>query len=423
MCFNISLFKTGEDTLNTDEISDLYESDSDSNETHTSDNYIQSDNGDDLNMLIIEINKAEQLRNQKLAEFNEFNRMNNTDEIIESNHSITLNDKNKYELNYRFNEEDELMLNYVCCENGSLEESEDSNSISQQTNSHNLYIQKNYEKIYKNSRLDEQQKQMTDIDLTVLPKEFISSSYLSDASDGYNHTHVNQIDNQIINNYSNHTISNSLIEYDDLYIDQEQKTIDQSIAEQNPMDSHLLIRHNLIDSNLIDENLLDNCNSVDHRFLYDKSLLTEDLDLIPLSKLIVPPPPKLDSNLEEQNELLRTFKKATEDMKKMCQENSEQVNLNLITDYDYSNCFNSNNTQIARDLHSSSSADSGYESVLINNSQKLIDSNQKLINGSLEFDNNNSSQIDNYAHNFKSIKTMQPPKAPKRFIKLRGILF
>ena len=307
---------------------------------------MQSENGDDV--LIIEINKAK--------EFSEFHRMNNSDEIIEANPTLAGRQLASSAASYGFNEPS---MSFVC------ENAEESD---------------NPRADYYARSIIEHRQQATGIDLAALSPPKVSELIMYDNGDypcyqpGY---------------------TNSLIEYDDLYVDQH----DGSSDRQNDSLSNGQIEQTLVGQSLIDANLF-----------YNKELLSDDLDL---STLIVPPPPKLDSNLEEQDELLRNFQKATDELKNICQ---SCQNGNAVPDLDYTNCFGSNG-QVARDLHSSSSsADSGYESVLlINNSAKLVNINQKLISSNLS----SFTRPDQYVlGNHCTIS--QPPKAPPRFNKLKG---
>ena len=346
-------------------------------------------------MLIIEVNKAEQLRAKNLSDFNEFHRMNNSDEIIEANPTLAGRKLTGY---------NDGLMSFVGSESGcgAICENEEESSIDQRISRTGLN--------YPGRSIGHRNGQMCALSP---PKVSELITYDSGHYTGYLPTGY----------------TNSLIEYDDLYVDQQQQIdepdhtlanvsslmngqqlIGQQLIDQNLINQNL-IHQNLINSNLIDQNLISS------GLLYNKELLSEDLDL---STLIVPPPPKLDANLEEQDELLRNFQKATNELKNICQ--SCQSN-QMTADLDYSNGFVSNSfgsgVQVARDLHSSSSsADSGYESVLlINNSQKLVDINQKLIS------NNLSNFADSRSENCVLANhciIAQPPKAPPRLNKLKG---
>ena len=346
-----------------------------------------------MNLLIIEINKAEQMRAAKGlgGEFNEFHRMNNSDEIIEANPTLAGRKLAGDQANY--DETDELMMHFL---RGSPVESD--SSVGQR------FGHKYGDSEYKARSVGHRPRgpgEMLDRHWVNLSQPKVSELIPYDTVDYSAYQ----------GNYTNSERLSSLIEYDDLYVvDQQQQPIDQS-ADRLANGSDLMngqIGSNMIGANLIGSNLPYN----------DKEFLNDDLDL---STLIVPPPPKLDSNLAEQDELLRNFQKATNELKTICQScqgTGEQVAPS--SDFDYPNCFNST-TQVTRDLHSSSSsADSGYESVLlINNSQKLVDINQKLVSSSL-----NGFPADSRTDNYVLVNncTIGQPKAPPRLNKLKGNL-
>lgn len=343
-----------------------------------------------MNMLIIEINKAEQAK----SEFNEFHRMNNSDEIIEANPTLAgrqlANHLGNHLSSHHHNMNNcgfsnELMMNFVY---GNGEESD--SSAGQRSGYPN----------YAPRSMDNRRQTTAGEILTGLSPPKVGDLIPYDNAD-----------------YAGYHYTNSLIEYDDLYV------VDQPADE--PLNQRLtgeqLMDGQLMDGQLINNQLMNGQQSIDpaligQSLLYNKQLLSEDLDL---STLIVPPPPKLDSNLEEQDELLRNFQKATDELKNICQ--SCQNGNAVAADADYG--FGSN-VQVVRDLHSSSSADSGYESVLlINNSQKLVDINQKLISSSLS-GFADSRPANNYvlANHCTVGRDFQPPKAPPRFNKLKGNL-
>lgn len=353
------LLKLGETMISTGDISDVYESDTDSNETHANGDNYQSHQfeeiaGCDLNSLVIEINKNKlnAIRNGAL---NELNRMNNCDELILANDMI---------------ESNALISRFGCkkyggssfglhaanginggIENDSFEESEDS-SLSQTYNGHLSSVCVENKLIELHSQHYQQQNDMFNADDSIADITDITDLTLLSS-----HLENSELMNNKLNSddMSFHSTA-SHFEYDDLsYIDQQSTFVNDN--------------QNL---NLDDYIISVTVATAHTNELNGSDLITDDN----LSKLIVPPPPKIVDLLEEQqNKALNDFHKATEDVKKICGQKSA-----TLADYDFSTFSSADNTQI-RDLHSSSSADSGYDSVFINgqtnNQKSSINSSQQ----------------------------------------------
>jgi hypothetical protein len=92
--------------------------------------------------------------------------------------------------------------------------------------------------------------------------------------------------------------------------------------------------------------------------IYSNLSEKEQINCDYLNSLIIPPPPCSNHFNEQQNEVIDRFWKATDAMKKIC--NKEEPSFKLST----------------RDLHSSSSADSGYDSVTIPSSINSSNQNE-----------------------------------------------
>lgn len=135
--------------------------------------------------------------------------------------------------------------------------------------------------------------------------------------------------------------------------------------------------------------------------------LTSDLDVSDL--IVIPPPPDVQPFLHEQDELLSRFRKATEDMKRICNSrNHDSLTLDESSTSEKDSLRSLSNvsmqlyTGAGRDLNSAGSADSGYESVVVNQSIQVPADSPSL------------ASVSNYANVIGSASSHRSPKVPTR---------
>ena len=156
-----------------------------------------------------------------------------------------------------------------------------------------------------------------------------------------------------------------------------------------------------------------------------ESHLNEHLDVQDL--IVIPPPPSVQPFVDRQDQLLNRFRKATEDMKRICKQPSGLDCGNDSTSLEPSYKENLKSLSVTnkgknpgRDLNSASSADSGYESVIVNHSIQVPADSPSLISFTGVMANDFSSERfqmnddrRDYANVIRPLMA-KPPKAPPR---------